>query len=147
MTLKHKLEIEINRPLDQVIKLFRNRENLPKWQHGLLSDEPMPLRDGQRTYQLTFQLGRRKMKMIETIIRDALPAHYDVLYKMKGVKHSVQNSFFAQGNDKTKWISEVEYRFTGLMNLISRFMKSGFEKQSRALMYSFKRFAESNGKK
>jgi len=107
----------------------------------------LSLRDGQRTYQLTFQLGRRKMKMTETIIRDTLPAHYDVLYKMKGVKHSVQNSFFAHGNDKTKWISEVEYRFTGLMNLIARFMKSGFEQQSRALMYSFKTLAEGSGKK
>ena len=147
MTLKHKFEIEINRPLDQVIKLFRNRENLPKWQHGLLSEESLPSKDDYPTYQLTFQLGRRRMKMTETIIRDALPAHYDVRYKMKGVKHSIQNSFFAMGDDKTKWISEVEYRFSGLMNLIARFMKSGFEQQSRALMYSFKTFAEGIGKK
>ena len=147
MTLKHKFEIEISKPLDQVIKLFSNRDHLPKWQHGLLSEEPLPLLDGQRSYKLTFQLGRRKMKMTETIIRDALPAHYDIQYKMKGVKHSIQNSFSAVNDNKTKWISEVEYRFTGLMNLIARFMKSGFEQQSRALMYSFKTFAEGYGKK
>jgi len=142
LKLKYRFEIEINSPLDDVIELFRDRDHLSKWQRGLLSSEPLPLSDGQLKYELTYQMGRRKMRMTETIVRDELPEHYDVIYKMKGVYHSVNNSFYSSGPNSTKWISEVEFRFSGLMKLIAGFMKSGFEQQSLALMHSFKTFAE-----
>lgn len=139
--LTYRLEIVIDKPLDEVITAFRNREIIPLWQPGLLSSElieshPHP------TYKLMFQFGRRKMQMTETIIRDALPAHFDGTYKMKGVFNTIRNSFSKEGHSSTRWVSEVEFRFSGLMKVIAFFMKDDFRKQSMMLMANFKKFVE-----
>ncbi|MDZ4748104.1 MAG: SRPBCC family protein [Saprospiraceae bacterium] len=135
------LETEINKPLDQVTRLFTNRDLLPKWQPGLLSSEqienyPFP------KYKLLLSFGRRKMVMMETITRHELPFHFEGTYEMKGVFNRMVNTFEASGPQKTRWICESEFRFTGLMKIIAFFMKDGFRDQSRVIMENFKRFAE-----
>src|SRR6187551_2194089 len=108
--LSFRLEIVIDKPLDRVIATFRNRDIIPLWQPGLLSSELIESQP-HPTYKLMFQFGRRKMQMMETIIRDELPAHFDGIYKMKGVLNTVRNSFRKEGNSSTLWVSEVEFRF------------------------------------
>ena len=146
MKLYHKLEIEINRSVDDVGELFRDRTLIAKWQHGLLSSDPLPTLDGKLRYKLIFQFGRRKMIMTETIMLDDLPKQYHVVYKMKGVRQSIHNSFSLVDNTTTIWKAETEFHFSGLMSLIARFMKPGFEQQSSALMRSFKAMAESDSR-
>ena len=104
--------------------------------------ETLPLKNGLPNYSLTYQTGRRKFKITETIIRNELPRHYDVQYKLKGLTQIMKNSFSATDGNSTKWNSEVEFQFRGLMSLIARFMKTGFEQQTLAVMQSFKRFVE-----
>ena len=133
----------IHKPVGYVVDLYIDRNQLSKWQRGLLSSEPIPEKEGYKKYKLTFQLGKRKMFITETILRQDLPQYYDVQYKMKGAQHVVKNSFVAENSSSTKWIYDVEFTFKGLMNLIARFMKSDFDKQSRILMDNFKGFAES----
>ena len=142
MTLIHSFEIEINAPLKVVTELYGNHDLIPKWQGGLVRMETMPIKNGLPSYTLTFQTGRRKFKITETIIRNKLPMHYDVQYKLKGLTQIMKNSFSATDVNSTKWNSEVEFQFKGLMSLIARFMKSGFEQQTLGVMQSFKRFAE-----
>jgi len=128
--------------MDEVIRLFSSRDLLFKWQKGLISSEPVSTPEGKQQYLLSFKLGRRKMKMTETILKNKLPEQYDVHYALKGAQHTSQNKFFSTNANQTKWISEVEYSFTGLMNILARFMKEEFEKQSWWYMQSFKAFAE-----
>ncbi len=142
MKLTYRYEIEIKRPLDEVVRLFSNRDLLLKWQRGLLYIEPLVTSDGKKQYLLMYKLGRRKMKMTETILKDALPENYDVNFKVKGAQHTAYNSFSATDRNTTKWTSEVEFSFSGLMNLLARFMISGFEQQTLMYMKSFKGFAE-----
>ncbi len=142
MKLAYRYEIEINKPLGKVTELYCNRHLLTKWQLGLLSSEQAETKDGRMKYNLTFDLGRRKMKMTEMIVRNELPEHYDQIFEMKGVHHSVKNSFYSNGAQSTRWVSEVEFQFSGLKNLIARFMRSGFERQTLMLMHSFKAFVE-----
>lgn len=142
MKLKYSFEIEIKRPLDEVISLFSNRDHLNNWQKGLLSCEALPSLDGHERYLLMFSMGRRKMKITETILKNDLPEYYDVNYKVKGAQHTMYNSFYSNGRNATKWVSEVEYKFSGLMHILARFNKSGFEQQSLWYMRSFKLFAE-----
>lgn len=139
LTYRH--EIVINKPLDEVIRVFSNRETIALWQPGLLSSEllksqPYP------TYKLLFQFGRRKMEMTETILRNELPAHFDGTYKMKGVFNTIRNSFEKEGPSSTRWVSDVEFRFSGLMKIIAFFMKDDFKKQSEIIMSNFKKFVE-----
>jgi len=139
--LTYRLEIVIDKPLEEVIATFRNRDVLPLWQPGLLSSELL-LSQPYPTYQLIFQFGRRKMKMTETILRDELPAHFDGTYKMKGVFNTVKNTFIKEGSGSTLWVSDVEFKFSGLMKIIAIFMKDDYRKQSEILMSNFKKYVE-----
>lgn len=137
------LETEINKPLEEVTRLFSNRDLLPKWQPGLLSSEQIESYPYPK-YKLLLSFGRRKMEMMETIIRNELPGHFEGTYEMKGVFNRNINKFESSGSQKTRWTCESEFRFTGLMKLIAFFMRDGFREQSRVIMGNFKRFAEKN---
>ena len=142
MKFNFHLETEIQRPLEAVIKLFANREHLPKWQPGLLSSEFMESKPYLK-YRLRFQLGRRKLAIMETITRNELPEHFDGYYELKGMRQEVHNSFTSSGLNRTRWTCETVYHFKGIMALIAPFMKQNFRKQSLVLMNNFKGFAES----
>lgn len=139
--LTYRLEIVIHKPLDEVIRVFANRETIALWQPGLLSSEKLE-NQPYPTYKLLFQFGRRKMEMTETILRNELPAHFDGTYKMKGVLNTIRNSFEKDTPTSTRWISDVEFRFTGLMKIIAYFMKDDFKKQSEIIMSNFKKYVE-----
>lgn len=140
--VRYQIETEINRPLDQVTRLFVNRSLLPKWQPGILSSEQIESYPYPK-YKLMMGFGKRKMAMIETILRNELPAHFEGTYEMKGIYNRVHNSFEAKGTDSTRWIVDSEFRFKGLMSVIAIFMKADFKKQSEVIMSNFKKFAES----
>lgn len=139
LTYRH--EIVINKPLEEVIRVFSNRATIPLWQPGLLSSDPVE-NQPYPTYKLLFQFGRRKMEMTETILRNELPTHFDGTYKMKGVLNTIRNSFEKNGPTSTRWVSDVEFRFTGLMKIIAFFMKDDFKKQSEIIMLNFKKYVE-----
>lgn len=141
MKLQYTQQIEIDRPLDKVIKVFVNRELLPQWQLGLISSEQIE-HENQPTYKLQFQFGRRKMTMTEKILRNELPAHYDASYKMKSLYNEVQNSFESIDGNRTRWTCHTTFHFKGLMNLIVPFMKNNFQQQSWIMMKNFKGFCE-----
>jgi hypothetical protein len=142
LKLSYTLELLIEKPVEDVIALFRNRELLSQWQPGLIGIKPLPENEGKPRYKLTFQLSRRKMVMTETIEHDQLPGQYDVNYEMKGVFNRVKNSFVPHNAESTKWITISEFQFGGLMSLIAPFIKNGFQKQSQMIMNNFKMFAE-----
>lgn len=139
--LKYNLEIEIEKPLADVVGMFTNRSLLPRWQPGLVSDEIQMDKEGRKAYKLTYQVGRRKLFMSETIILENIH-QYHATYKLKGVVNHVQHQFEAIDVHRTRWRSYQEFGFKGLMKLISLFMRSGFENQSRMIMNNFKQFAE-----
>lgn len=139
--LKYNLEIEIKKPLDQVSGMFSDRSLLPRWQPGLVSDEVQKDKEGQKTYKLTYQVGRRKLFITETITLEN-SHQYHATYKLKGVVNHVRHQFEAIDSHRTRWRSEQEFRFNGLMKVISLFMRSGFENQAGMIMNNFKHFVE-----
>ena len=138
---KFKLDIEIERPVNDVYSMFINRSLQPKWQPGLLEDEPIDDHPGKEHYSMLYRIGNRSMKMTETIIKKSFP-QYDAHYKLKGIRNAVQHTFREAGPNTTRWTSVNEFRFVGLMKLIGPFMRSGLEQQSRIIMKNFKTFAE-----
>ena len=142
--MKYTVEIEINLPRDEVVKLFDSQENCYKWQEGLQSFEHLSGEPGEpgATSKLEFQMGKRRVEMIETITQRDLPDRFSGTYDAKGVHNVVENRFIELGPDKTKWESENEFQFSGFMKLIGFFMGSAFPKQSLKYMQDFKAFAE-----
>ncbi len=143
--MKYHTEIEINQPIDKVIKFFDNPDNMGKWMEGLQSFEHLsgtPGQPGARS-RLKFKMGRREMEMIETIKVRNLPDEFSGTYESKGGLNHVTNRFVKISDTKTKHITEQEFLFTGFMKIMATLMKGAFKKQSMKYAVAFKNFAES----
>lgn len=140
-------ELTIDLPRDRIIELFDSVENLYKWQPELISFEHLsgdPGEVGARS-KLVYKMGRREMEMIETVTHKNLPENFSGTYEAKGVFNAVSNQFDVINSTKTRWIVETECQFSGIMKILSIFMKGSFRKQTRLFMDRFKNFAESEG--
>lgn len=143
--MKYITEVAINLPRNKVIELFDNPDNMQKWQEGLKSFEHISGEPGQpgAKSKLVYDMNGRKIEMIETITERNLPDLFSGTYEAKGVFNIIQNKFIEESADKTKWITESEFQFSGFMKLMGLFMKSAFPKQTLKMMNDFKKFAES----
>ena len=143
--MKYTTEITINLSRDEVIKKLDNPENMKHWQRGLLGFEPIlgtPGEDGAKT-ELRYKMGKREMVLVETIIKRNMPYDLHVTYDSKGVYNMQKNYFEEVDTNKTKWISETEFRFSSFMMKTMGFLMPGaFKKQSMKYAQDFKAFAE-----
>ena len=144
--MKYTNEVEINQPLDKVIELFDNPDNLDKWQPGFVSFESLGGTPGQpgAKSKLKYKVGRREIEMIETITERNLPHSFHGTYETKGMQSDLRNFFTETAPGKTKWRSETESKLSGMMKLIGWLMPSAFKKQSQKYLDMFKTFAENN---
>jgi len=144
--MKYTIEIVVNVPREEFIKKMDNAENMKHWQRGLIGYEQLsatPGEEGSRM-SLSYEMGKRKMDMVETIIKKNLPEELHMTYDTKGV-HNIQKNFFKDEGDKTRWISESEFQFSGFgMKLMGFLMPGAFKKQSLKYMQDFKAFAEND---
>ncbi len=142
--MHYSCEVLINLPREKVIKLFDDAGNLKKWMEGLESFEHLSGEPGQpgAESQLTFDHKGHRLEMIETIRERNLPELYAGTYTTRGVINEVINHFYEDGTDRTRWVSENEFQFNGLMKLMVFFMRNAFPKQTKFHMENFKKFAE-----
>ncbi len=80
--------------------------------------------------------------MIETVLLRDLPDTFTGTYDAQGVHNIVENHFYLNGPESTRWVMNTEFQFSGLMKIASKFMGSVFRKQSMEFMNNFKEFAE-----
>lgn len=142
--MKYTVEVEIDKPLNKVVEVFRNTENYYDWMKGLEDIELLkgtPGNEGAET-MLHFTIGKRKMKMKEIVLRSNLPDSYLVSYNVKGVYNEVDNKFESIDNNRTLYTTANYFRFSGLMKLFSVFGKKSFTKQSLKYANDFKKFVE-----
>lgn len=94
--------------------------------------------------KLKFKMGKREIEMIETITVRNLPDEFSGIYEAQGVNNIVKNKFVKISEDKTKYITENEFQFKGLMKIIGFLMPNAFKKQSMKYLNDFKKFAENS---
>ena len=137
-------EIEINRPIDRVVELFDDPNNMGKWMKGLQSFETISGQAGQvgAKARLKFKMGSRETEMIETITVRNLPDEFSGTYEVKGVFNIVKNKFVSLPDNRTKYITEQEFQFKGFMKVIAFLMPGAFKKQSMKNLIDFKNFVE-----
>lgn len=143
--MKYTTQIDINLPLDKVIELFDNPDNLKHWQPTLVSFEHMSGEAGQpgAKSKLIYQMGKRKVVMIETISKRNLPEEFTATYDANGVYNVQKNTFVVVDDTTTRWQSHTEFKFSGMMKIIAFFMGSkGFQKETMKFHQQFKDFAE-----
>ncbi|MEM7367790.1 MAG: SRPBCC family protein [Bacteroidota bacterium] len=140
-------EIIINQPIDKVVKLFDDPENLKEWQPGLLSFEHFEGEFGEpgSKMRLLYKMGKREIEMIETLLSHNLPEEFTATYEAKNVWNKIKNRFVVVDSKTTKWISENEFRCSGFLRIMVFLFPGSFKKQTLKHMQDFKTFAERNG--
>ena len=142
--MKYSVDIVIDKPRDELISLFDDADNMKKWMRGLESFETIegtPGQEGARA-KMIFQMGKRRVEMIETILKRNFPHEFTGTYEAKGVYNKIINRFEEINESQTKYITEHEFRLKGFMRLFAWLMPGAFKKQSRQYLQDFKTFAE-----
>ena len=143
--MKYTSEITVDLSLEEFVKKLDNPENMKHWQKGLVSYQHLSGTHGQEgaKMELHYDMGKRKLVLIETIIKRNLPYEFHATYDAKGV-HNIQKNYFKDiDGHSTKWISEAEFQFSGfMMKVMAFFMPGAFKKQSLKYLQDFKAFAE-----
>ena len=103
--------------------------------------------------RVVMQMGQQKFEATETITRRepadlyGIPkgsvVHFEREIVAEGMWNAAHERLTEAGLETTLWVSENEYRFSGLpMRLVAPFMRGAFRKQSLQHMQDFKAFAE-----
>ena len=93
--------------------------------------------------ELRYTHGKRKMVLIETILKRNLPYEFHAPYDARGVRNIQKNFFLETENGKTQWIAESHFEFSGsFMKLMALLMPGAFRKRSLLYARDFKAFAE-----
>ncbi|MFE6910010.1 SRPBCC family protein [Streptomyces erythrochromogenes] len=153
--MKYTVSIEIALPRERAVQLLADPAVLPQWLRGLVLHEPLNGEHGQvgTRSRVVLEMGGRKVECTETITRrepadlHGLPegsvVHFDREIVTDGMWSAVRDRLTEAGPEATLWVSENEYRFSGLMmRLVGRLMPGAFRKQSQQHMQDFKAFAE-----
>ncbi|GII00557.1 SRPBCC family protein [Planobispora takensis] len=153
--MKYTVSIEIALPRERAVQLLADPAHMPMWLRGLVLHEPLSGVHGQvgTKSRVVMQMGQQKFEGIETITRrepedlHGIPkesvVHFEREIVGEGMWSATRDRFTEAGPDTTLWVSENEYRFSGLlMRLVGLLMPGAFRKQSLQHMQDFKAFAE-----
>jgi carbon monoxide dehydrogenase subunit G len=145
--MKYELEITINLPRKRVIELFDNPDNLKKWQDGLQSFTHRSGTPGEVGAQsdIVYQMGKRRIEMVETITKRNLPDEFSGTYEADGMWNLVENFFIEQDENTTLYRTRHTFECKTFMLKVMAFLMPGaFKKQSLKYMNDFKKFAENS---
>ena len=141
--MKYASQINIGLPRERVLELFDSTENLKNWMPGLKSFEHLegtPGEPGAKS-RLVYDTKGRTTEMVETVTKRDLPDELSFTYEAKGVWNRCDNRFVDEGDGKTRWVMENEFRCKGIMALMC-LLPSMFKKQTLADMNRFREYAE-----
>ncbi len=139
------VEIEINRPRNEVIELFNSPENLFCWQTGLQSFEHISGEAGQVGAKslLVYLNGKHRIELTETITHVDLPDEFNGTYEWGGGMNTLVNRFIEVDANTTRWESTCAYTFSSIMLKLMGFLMGGkFKQQNMAFLKNFKAFCE-----
>ncbi len=142
--MKYDTQIIIDLPIENVIGIFENTDNLPDWQRGLIYSKLIKGKNGEvgAKRKLKIDLEIKTIIMIETIIKKNLPHEWHGKYTANGIE-SIQKNYFKQVNkNQTHWINQSEFKFHGAMRIISKILPNIFKNRGEQVMIDFKAFAE-----
>lgn len=143
--MKYTVEIDIDQPIEKVVALFDNSDNLKEWMPGLQSFEHLSGEPGKKgaKSKMVFLHGKRRTEMVETVTANNLPQYFSGTYEANGVLNIQENEFVKLSEGTTRWVSHCEFQFNNfMMKIIGFLMPGAFKKQSTQFLVQFKAFAE-----
>ena len=138
--------VEVNLPIGRVVDLWQDPGNLTKWQDGFISQEHLsgvPGEAGSKS-RMIYQIGKRRIELIETIITNDLPDWFIGSYHTDAMTNTMINHFVGVDDNLTRWDAEIEYtRFNALgPRVMSWLMPGMFRKKTQKWLDQFRGFAE-----
>ncbi|HLT33540.1 MAG TPA: SRPBCC family protein, partial [Aquaticitalea sp.] len=109
--MKYTSDVIVDLSLDEFMQKFDNAENMKHWQKGLVSIEHISGVPGMvgAKMKLNYQMGKKKMALIETITHRNLPHEFHGTYSAEGITSLQENYFETLPNGKTKWTSVNDF--------------------------------------
>lgn len=141
--MKFSCEIIVDAPVNHVVKVFENPDNLKHFQDGFVSIELISGQEG--SVGAISNMVYEKLELKETILINNLPEEFKALYEHKHMTNTMKVVFKPLSKNQTQYISEIEYtKFNGiLIKLMATLFPGMFKKQVYKWMKQFKVYTES----
>ncbi|MBT8097241.1 MAG: SRPBCC family protein [Woeseia sp.] len=145
--MKHKAEVIINAPREQVWAAFDDPDNMTRWQPTLESfvhKSGTPGHPGAVS-ELTYNENGRKIVMTETISERREEEFLAGIYESGFGTTTIVNNFEKINAQQTKWTMWCNFRFRGFMKIMALFMSKSIRKRTDEDLQRFKQLAEGGG--
>lgn len=144
--MRFKSSIDINKPKDEVAKIFANPTYLHEYQDGFVKKELVSGVEGQdgAVSNMFYKQGKRELELTETIVKNDLPDSFEGFYHHKHMDNTMKCTFMALNDVTTRYDSEFEYTRVSwiIPKLMFMLFPSMFKKQGEKWMKQFKEFVE-----
>lgn len=129
--MKFECSVTINKPIDEVVKMFVNTDNLKEWQNGFQKYERLSGAVGQQGAKtlLVYKNGKNIIDLTETILVSNLPAEFKGIYENKHMSNTMTSRFTASSPTQTKYEATIDdAKFHGFMPKLMSIFMSGMMK-------------------
>lgn len=144
--MKFTCTVTINKPQQIVADFFADPKHLKEYQEGFQRKELISGNAGDvgAVSKLYYQNGKRKMELVETVLKNDLPHEFFADYFHSHTENTMRSTFTSLNENETRYDSEIEYtKFKGIIVKIMAFLfPSFFKKQVQKWLINFKKFVE-----
>jgi hypothetical protein len=143
--MRYTCNVQINKPLDEVVKQFGREENLYKWMEGLQQIRPISGTRGEVGYKcgMVFLHKDKEMELIETTLELDLPRVARFSYESPMGYNEVAINISEIDSLTTNYTSDNYFKLKAPMSWFGFLMKGLFKKQSMKYLTALKNFIES----
>lgn len=136
--------VEIEKPLNELVKLIQDPECTLQWLEGLRSVEHVSgeFRQPGAKSKVVMDSAAGVMHITETVLSNDLPDEYRIRYDGQGYVSYSNYHFDVLGDNLTKFTMTQEVELKGALRLMKGIVRSKVRKQLQRSAESFKRFAE-----
>lgn len=142
--MKFRSEIEIERPIGELLVLIQDPDVTLKWLEGLRSVKHVSgnLRQVGSISKVVFDSPAGRMFITETVISNDLPEEYIMRYEGQGYVSYSNYSFEQLSDGSTRFIMQQHVELKGAFKLAAGLLKGTMNRQLEKSAESFKRYAE-----
>lgn len=144
--MKLNFEVVIDASLRDVWAAFADTRNMDRWQQNFLSYTQKSGAPGQpgSIAEITYDENGRKVVLTETITERREDAFLAAGYESSHGSTLIVNRFEAVDGSTTRWTAWCNFRFRGVMKLMSLFLGGSIRKRTEGDMQRFKLMVETD---
>jgi len=143
--MKFIAEVEIEKPIGELIVLIQDPENTLQWLDGLLSVKHISGEERQAgaISKVVFDSPAGRLHITETVVSNELPDEYIMRYEGPGYTSYSNYTFEKLSDSSTRFTMIQQVELKGALKLAGGIVKGKMRHQLDKSAESFKQFAES----